>query len=96
MIEQYKRDHTSRCIRIDIWCNQYDEILNTLSGLKEYDSTFRNKIKMSENNFYGKREKNDLIINDIESIKKYLIGVKEFKHGSWMEKLSTCLLNFSK
>ena len=87
-----------RCIRIDtknpykmgniyIWCNQYDEILNTLSGLKEYDSMFRNKIKMSENNFYGRREKNDLLINDIKSIKNYLIGVKEFKDISWKEKL---------
>ena len=70
-----------------IWCNQYDEILNTLSGLKEYDSMFRNKIKMNENNFYGNREKNDLLINDIESIKTYLIGVKEFKDVSWIEKL---------
>ena len=72
---------------IYIWCNQYDEILNTLSGLKEYDSMFRNKIKMSENNFYGTREKNDLLINDIKSIKNYLIGVKEFKDISWKEKL---------
>ena len=47
-----------RCIRIDkmnqfkvgnvyIWCNQYDEISSTLSGLKEYDSMFRDKIKMN-------------------------------------------------
>ena len=52
-----------------IWCNQYDEILNTFSGLKEYDSLSRDKIKiisLSENYFYGGREKISLVINDIE------------------------------
>jgi superfamily II DNA or RNA helicase len=46
----------SRCIRIlksnpykmaniYIWCNDYHEILNTLSGIKEYDMFFKDKIK---------------------------------------------------
>ena len=70
---------------VHICCNQYDEILNTSSGLKEYDSMFRDKIKMSENNFYGEREKWSFVIKDVESIKNYLIDVREFKDLSWME-----------
>ena len=87
-----------RCIRIDkrnpfkvgnvyIWCNQYDEILSTLSGLKEYDSMFRDKIKMNVVDFYGKRERMELIVQDTESMREYFIGVKEFKDVSWTEKL---------
>ena len=76
-----------------IWCNQYDEILNTSSGLKEYDSMFRDKIKMSENNFYGEQEKESLVMKDIESIKNYSIDVREFKDLSWMEK-SNILCDF--
>ena len=40
---------------------------------------------MSENNFYGEREKEGLVIKDIESIKNYSIDVREFKDLSWME-----------
>ena len=86
-----------RCIQIDmknkckmgnvfIWYNQYDDLLNTSSGLKEYDSMFRDMIKMSENNFYGEQEKESLVMKDIESIKNYLIDVREFKNLSWTEK----------
>ena len=68
-----------------IWYNQYDDLLNTSSGLKEYDSMFRDMIKMSENNFYGEQEKESFVIKDVESIKNYLIDVREFKDLSWME-----------
>ena len=82
-----------RCIRIDmknkhkignvyIWCNQLDDLFDKK---KEYDSMFRDKIKMSENNFYGEREKWSFVIKDVESIKNYLIDVREFKDLSWME-----------
>ena len=46
---------------------------------------FRDMIKMSENNFYGEQEKESLVMKDIESIKNYLIDVREFKDLSWME-----------
>ena len=54
---------------------------------------FRDKIKMSENNFYGEQEKESLVMKDIESIKNYLIDVREFKNLSWMEK-SNILCDF--
>ena len=65
-----------------IWCNQLDDLFDKK---KEYDSMFRDKIKMSENNFYGEREKWSFVIKDVESIKNYLIDVREFKDLSWME-----------
>ena len=54
---------------------------------------FRDKIKMSENNFYGEQEKESLVMKDIESIKNYSIDVREFKDLSWMEK-SNILCDF--
>ena len=87
-----------RCIRIDkknpfkvgnvyIWCNQYDEILTTLAGLKEYDATFRDKIKLNVVDFYGKTQSVELVLQDTHSIKEYFIGVKEFKEVAWDQKL---------
>ena len=87
----------SRCIRIDknnqfkigniyIWCDEYDKILDTLSGIKEYDLFFNDKIKINETNQYGSNNKED-ILNDIKLIEKYILGIKEFKHISWDEKL---------
>ena len=54
---------------------------------------FRDKIKMRENNFYGEREKESFVIKDVESIKNYLIDVREFKNLSWTEK-SNILCDF--
>ena len=87
----------SRCIRIDknnkfkianvyIWCDQYDEILDTLSGIKEYDIEFKNKIFVNEIDFYGKSDKVELN-NDIKLLENYIVGVKEFRQMSWEDKL---------
>jgi len=86
-----------RCIRIDknnkfkkgnifIWCDEYSEILNTLSGIKEYDIKFVEKIKVNENGFYNKELKDDLQ-KDIKLVENYIIGIKEFKFVSWYDKL---------
>ena len=86
-----------RCIRINkdnkfkigniyIWCDKYDEILETLSGIKEYDLFFKDKIMINQTNFFG-----DSVItefdNDKKVIDKYIIGIKEFKQLSWHDKL---------
>jgi superfamily II DNA or RNA helicase len=87
----------SRCIRIDknnkfkigniyIWCNEYDKILDTLSGIKEYDVFFKDKISLNETNFYNKKEKLEFN-NDKKLIEKYILGIKEFKQYTWNEKL---------
>ena len=86
-----------RCIRIDkknpfkvghifIWCDKYDEILETLSGIKEYDLFFKNKISINKTDFFGDSNQ-ELYIKDVEVIKKYIIDIKEFKQISWNEKL---------
>jgi ribosomal protein S17E len=87
----------SRCIRIDknnkfkigniyIWCNEYDEILNVLSGIKEYDLFFKDKIKINCINNYG--EADDILFkNDKELVNNYLVGIKEFKQLGWEDKL---------
>ena len=86
-----------RCIRKDknnpnkignifIWCNEYESILETLSGLKEYDELFKDKINLIENNFYGKSD-NKILLSDKKLINNYLIGIKEFKQLSWTDRL---------
>jgi len=87
----------SRCIRIDknnkfkigniyLWCDKYDKILDTLSGIKEYDINFIDKIKVSESNFYGNSIK-DNYYNDIKLVKKYVLDIKEYKVIDWTDKL---------
>ncbi len=72
---------------IYIWCNQYSDILNTLSSIKEYDEEFVTKIKINETNFY--RKGNDKIINEnMKLVEKYVIGITEFKIKSWFHKLN--------
>jgi superfamily II DNA or RNA helicase len=87
----------SRCIRIDkknpfkigniyIWCDEYDQILETLSGIKEYDLFFKDKIKINETNFFGDSKKDGIII-DVKLVEKFVMGIKELKMISWDEKL---------
>jgi superfamily II DNA or RNA helicase len=74
---------------IYIWCNEYQEILETLSSIKEYDLTFKDKVKINSIDFYNNKKTKDLklIENDKILIDNYVIGIKEFKYYSWDEKL---------
>ena len=87
-----------RCIRTDknnkfkignifVWCNDYDKILNTLSGIKEYDVLFKNKISVLETNFMNKKETDDKVIEDKKLIEKYVLDIKEFRQYTWQERL---------
>lgn len=87
-----------RCIRLDkknkfkignifIWCNDYDLILDTLSGIKEYDVLFKNKISILETNFMNKKEIDEKVLEDKKLIEKYILDIKEFKQYTWYEKL---------
>ena len=89
-----------RCIRKDknnihkignifIWSSDYDEIVETISSIKEYDINFNTKIKVNSIDFY--KNKNYTFNNKIEldnnKIQNLIIGIKEFKILSWNEKL---------
>jgi len=87
-----------RCIRIDknnkfkigniyIWCDEYDQIINTLSGIKEYDMNFKEKIGVNANDWFRKKN-NENIDGDMKIVKKYVVGIKEFRQISWREKLA--------
>jgi hypothetical protein len=86
-----------RCIRINkynkfkigniyIWCDMYDDILETLSGIKEYDLFFKDKILVNQTNYFGKSECIEFN-SDVKLIEKYIVGIKEFKQLSWNDKL---------
>ena len=87
----------SRCMRINksnpfkvgnifIWCDEYDKILETLSGIKEYDIMFKDKIKVNSIGFFvkGEKKKNE---TDVGLVEKYIMGVKEFRIVGWEERL---------
>jgi len=71
---------------IYIWCDEYQNILETLSGIKEYDIDFNEKIKLNVINQYGTCPK-EIIEQDEEIKKKYIIGIKEYKLDIWFERL---------
>ena len=87
-----------RCLRIDksnkykkgnifIWCDDYAQILDTLSGIKEYDIKFADKIKVNSENHYGKSSLDKELNADIQKVSSYIIGIKEFKTMKWTDKL---------
>ena len=91
----------SRATRIDknnlykvanvyIWCEEYEEILETLSSIKEYDIMFKDKVKVSAVDFYNNKDERglELIEKDKVLLSDCIIGVKEFKAISWEEKLA--------
>jgi len=72
-----------RCIRIDktnkfktgnifIWCNEYDDILQTLSGIKEYDLFFKDKIMINQTDYFGDSDTEEFN-NDTKLIEKYIV-----------------------
>jgi hypothetical protein len=62
-------------------------MLNILSGIKEYDVLFKDKIKVLETNFMNKKEIDDKVIGDKKLIEKYILDIKEFRQYTWQEKL---------
>lgn len=73
--------------KIFMWCTDYAKILETLSGIKEHDTLFKDKISVLGINHHGKNEKQDVINSDISKLSNYVVGIKEFKMKSWYEKL---------
>ena len=83
------KENPYKIANVYIWCDDYEEILETLSSIKEYDLMFKDKIKINPINFYNSNSTTDLelVKNDIKLISDYIIGIKEFKQYSWEEKL---------
>jgi superfamily II DNA or RNA helicase len=83
------KNNPYKTANIYIWCEAYEEILETLSSIKEYDIMFKNKIKINAVDFYHSREnkKIEMVENDLRLLSGCIIGVKEFKCYKWEEKL---------
>jgi DNA-directed RNA polymerase subunit H (RpoH/RPB5) len=84
------KNNPYKVANIYIWCDEYEEILETLSSIKEYDIMFKDKIKINTLNFYHNRNDKELklIENDKILLSNYILGVKEFKCLTWNEKLA--------
>jgi superfamily II DNA or RNA helicase len=85
------KNNKFKIANIFIWCDEYSEILDTLSGIKEYDVLFKDKIKINQIGFTkdeSSDKDNDKIEQDKQLISNFLVGIKEFKACSWNEKLN--------
>lgn len=92
-----------RCIRKDVdnkhkigcvymWCDEYEEILETLGGLKEHDCLFKDKIKLIGSCYDAGQNKNDdMVKKDIDVVDNYLISIKEYKRKTWDEWLKIAI-----
>jgi superfamily II DNA or RNA helicase len=83
------KNNPFKIANVYIWCNEYEEILETLSSIKEYDLFFKDKVYINKIDFYNNKTNIELklIENDKILIDNYIIGIKEFKYYSWDEKL---------
>ena len=83
------KNNPYKVANIYIWCEEYEEILETLSSIKEYDIMFKDKIKVNAVEFYHSKEDKDieLVENDKVLLSNCIVGVKEFRVMSWEEKL---------
>jgi len=85
------KNNKFKIANIFIWCDEYSEILDTLSGIKEYDVLFKDKIKINQIGFTKDKSSDkddDRIEYDKQLINNYLVGIKEFRACSWIEKLN--------
>jgi superfamily II DNA or RNA helicase len=83
------KNNPYKVANIYIWCEEYEEILETLSGIKEYDIMFKDKIKINAVDFYHSKEDKDIEIveNDKVLLSNYTLVIKEFRQYTWQEKL---------
>ena len=73
------KNNKNKVGNIFLWCDEYDKILVTLSGLKEYDEMFAKKVGINVNNFYDDNKVVlDKINDDIKKVTEYVVGIKEY------------------
>lgn len=82
------KNNKNKVAHIYLWCDEYKNILETLSGLKEYDTDLRNKINI-QNSCIGTRKQmnTDTMKKNIDDCKKYIISIKEYNITTWFENL---------
>ena len=84
------RSNKHKVGQVFIWCSEYESILETLGGIKEIDSSFAEKVMINEVGQFRERGTSGArtaINDDTSSVKKLIIGVKEYRMVSWFDKL---------
>ena len=72
---------------IYIWCDEYEDILETISSIKEYDILLKDKIKINSIDLYNDKNEDNIKLIDKDKIliNNFIIGIKEFKFYTWNE-----------
>lgn len=83
------KNNPFKIANIFLWCNTTDNILETLTSLKEYDVELSTKVFIQDLQLKKLTEKQDKIkLLDESNINKYIIGVKEYRFISWITKFN--------
>jgi type I site-specific restriction endonuclease len=90
----------NRCTRIDkshpfkiddifIWCDEYHEMLNTLCELKDYDPLFKERIVISDIDYYGNMNDRKSWNDDKEVLDDliYKVDTRAYDLKGWGERL---------
>ena len=84
------KNNPFKVANIYLWCSEYDEILETLSSIKEYDCEIIDKIKLNVVDLYEKEQSVKEVREIEESVKElkdYIVGIRQFRSITWEEKL---------
>ena len=86
------KNNLFKVANIYLWCSEYDEILETVSSIKEYDCEIIDKIKLNVVDMYEKDKENAekevrKFEEDMKELKDYIVGIREFRSVTWEEKL---------
>lgn len=73
--------------KIFFWCNSYEEILESISSLKEYDIELIKKINIQNVNLENNLNDDEQIKKDKILIDNYIVGIKEYKTTDWNSRL---------
>ena len=83
------KNNPYKIANIYLWCDEYNEIFDILSSIKEYDDLFKDKIKINQIDFFNNRSDKDIeILNkDEKLLKDYIINIKEYKIYTFEERI---------
>ena len=82
------KNNPYKIANIYLWCDNYDNIVEILSNLKEFDTELLTKVIIQDSHLKKlNTNQNELITKDQVKINNYIIGIKEYRSITWNTKL---------
>jgi len=82
------KNNPYKIANIYLWCDNYDNIVEILSNLKEFDTELLTKVIIQDSHLKKlNTNQNEIINKDQVKINNYIIGIKEYRSITWNTKL---------